>query len=87
MPAAPSERLEMRVTPELKQRLREAAEASGKNLTRFVIDALSVAADERLRAPGAGGRRPLGWAAGTARELGDVVAPTTTPEEWDALRD
>jgi antitoxin (DNA-binding transcriptional repressor) of toxin-antitoxin stability system len=32
-------------------------------------------------------RRILGCMAGSAKILGDIVGPTTTEDEWDALRD
>jgi len=28
----------------------------------------------------------LGWGIGTGEILGDIVGPSTNPEEWDALR-
>jgi len=80
-----NERVEMRVTPGVKDRLRRAAEARGQSITDFAIEVLSDAA--ALTLDGArGGNRRLGWAAGTAAERGDIVAPATDPDDWAANR-
>lgn len=84
MSAAP-ERIEMRVPPEVKDRLRRAADARGISLTQFAVEALSEAADEVLN-PKRAERHQLGWALGTAREAGDILGPAVEPDEWDALR-
>lgn len=85
MAVSPADRLEMRLPPEVKERLRQAAAARGQSLTRFALDALTRAANDALRVQDGSARRPLGWAAGTARELGDIVGPATESGEWDAL--
>lgn len=81
-----TDRLEMRLPPSLKERFRRAADAQGKSLTSFAIDALTQAANEVLDHPSSG-QRALGWAAGTARELGDIVAPASGMGDWEALHD
>lgn len=79
-------RLEMRLPPEVKQRLRRAADLRGQSLTRFALDALTRAANDALRPSGDSARRSLGWAGGTAADDGDIVGPASEPDEWDALR-
>jgi hypothetical protein len=86
MSATPDNRLEMRISPEVKERLRRAAEARGQSLTSFALDALTRAANEVIGPGGGAGRRSLGWATGTATERGDIVRPATDVDEWDALR-
>lgn len=85
MPESAAERLEMRVSPEVKERLRRAAGARGMSLTGFAIEALTRAAEEVLSPKGGGGRRPLGWATGTAEERGDIVSPAVGADEWAVL--
>jgi hypothetical protein len=82
-----SDRFEMRVPPDFKERVRRAADARGLSITRFALDALSRAASEVLDAQNHGARRQLGWAEGTARETGDLVAPAAELDEWDSLRE
>ena len=86
MSAPQTDRLEMRLPPPLKERFRRAAEAQGKSLTGFAIEALIQAANEVLD-PQSNGQRALGWAAGTARELGDIIAPASGLGDWEALKD
>lgn len=86
MSFALTDRLEMRVSPQLKERVRLAAEAQGTSLTRFAIRALTEAANDVLDKAG-GGRLELGWAAGTAREVGDILAPATDLDAWEVLRE
>jgi hypothetical protein len=76
----------MRVPPAVKELLRRAAAARGQSITEFAIEALSEAARRSAEAAGLGGSRPLGWAVGTARELGDIVPPATDLGDWDALQ-
>lgn len=85
MSAPLSERIEMRVPTDVKERLRRAADARGVSLTQFAVEALSEAADEVL-SPKRGQSHQLGWALGTAREAGDIVGPAVEPDEWDVLR-
>jgi hypothetical protein len=81
-----ADRLEMRVPASVKERLRRAAELRGQSLTRFALEALTVAADDALGVGGGAARRSLGWAQGTAVERGDIVAPASDLDDWDALR-
>ena len=85
MPVSPADRLEMRVPPAMKERLRRAAEVRGQSLTRFALEALMRAANDALASP-AGSHRALGWAVGTAVERGDIVSPAAELDEWEALQ-
>lgn len=84
MPGNAADRLELRVPPELKDRLRRAADRRGVSITRFALEALEQAADQVLESatPAA---RTLGWASGTARETGDIETPAASSDEWSAL--
>ena len=85
MPSLADERLELRIPPGLKDRIRQAALARGQTITRFALDSLAVAADSALRSnPSAA--RSLGWAAGTAEQHGDLIAPAIDLDDWEALR-
>jgi hypothetical protein len=79
-----ADRLEIRVPPELHDRLRRAADRRGVSITRFALDALEQAADQVLESA-TPASRTLGWATGTARETGDIVTPAASPDAWRAL--
>ena len=85
MSSAPTDRLEIRLSPTLKARVRRAAEARRESVSQFVIQAVTEAADRSLDTPSA--LRSLGWAVGTASESGDIVSPAVEPDAWDALRE
>jgi len=79
-----SDRLDVRLPADLKERIRLAAEARGESVSRFATEALRLAASQVLDT--AEPTRTLGWAAGTARQLADVVAPAAEPGDWEALQ-
>jgi len=49
-------------------------------ITRFGIPIVEIVPPPEPK------RRPLGCMEGSAIILGDIVGPTTTEDEWDALR-